>query len=77
MTALSVMKTRPPFDPQKLESKLEKLRDRLAAAQAESKRIAAKRITTERKLEDLGRQLAELKRDLAAVNGGNDGGGKE
>jgi septal ring factor EnvC (AmiA/AmiB activator) len=58
-------------DPQKLETEIEKLRHRLAAAEAESKRIAAKRITTERKLEDLGKQLADLKRDLAEVTGEN------
>ena len=68
MNALSAMKSRPPFDSQKLESKIEKLHERLAAAQAESKRIAAKRLTTERKLTELGRQLAELKRDLAEVS---------
>jgi septal ring factor EnvC (AmiA/AmiB activator) len=58
-------------DPEKLETEIEKLRSRLAAAEAESKRIAAKRITTERKLEDLGKQLADLKRDLAQVTGEN------
>ena len=68
MSALSAMKTRPPVDPQKLESRIEKLRDRLTVPHAESKRIAAKRLATERKLNELGRQLAELKRDLAEVS---------
>ena len=58
------MKTRP-INPQKLENKLEQLQARLAAAHAESKRIAVNRTASERKLDELGRQVAELKRDLA------------
>ena len=54
-------------DSQKLESKLENLNARLAAAEAESKRVAAQRIANEKRLNELGRQLAGLKRDLADV----------
>lgn len=56
-----------PGEVAKVDPKLEKLRERLAAAEAESKRVAAKRAGTGRKLDDLGRQLAGLKSDLAKV----------
>ena len=56
-----------PTDRAKLESKLEQLQNRISAAEAETKRVAAKRIATERKLTDLGRQLAGLKRDLTEI----------
>jgi septal ring factor EnvC (AmiA/AmiB activator) len=55
------------IDRQKLVSKLDQLQDRVSAAEAETKRVAAKRIATERKLTDLGRQLAGLKRNLTEI----------
>jgi hypothetical protein len=56
-------------DREKLASKLDLLSERLAAAQADTKRVAAKRIATERRLAELGRQVAGLKRDLAEIAG--------
>jgi hypothetical protein len=53
---------------QKLESRLEQVRKRLAAAQADMQRIAANRISSENKLAELGQQVAELKRDLMEIS---------
>lgn len=48
-------------------AELEALQARLRAAQAESKRAAAARTETRRKLDMLGRQLAELKARLESA----------
>jgi septal ring factor EnvC (AmiA/AmiB activator) len=48
----------------KIETKADALQERLASADAESKRAAANRIETRRKLDDLGKQLAHLKAEF-------------
>lgn len=52
----------------KLDTMLDRLNDRLAAARAETKRSAAQHAATRRKLDDLGEQLAQLSSELAAVS---------
>jgi hypothetical protein len=51
----------------KLAAEVAKLSDRIAAAEADSARVAGNRITTQRRLAELGEQVARLKRDLADV----------
>lgn len=51
----------------KVAQEIEVLGKRLEAARAESRRIAANRGTTERKLDGIGRQIAELKSELAVL----------
>ena len=52
-------------DRHKFQTELERLNDRLAAARAESSRLAASRPGTARKLDDIGRRLARLEAGLA------------
>jgi septal ring factor EnvC (AmiA/AmiB activator) len=46
-------------------SELDDLNERLAQVRAASRRLAARRIATERKLEHIGRNLSDLKTRLA------------
>lgn len=57
------MKNRAP-DRNKIASELDVLNEQLAEVRAESRRLAASRIATERKLEHIGKNLSDLKTQL-------------
>jgi len=60
------MKTREP-NRLKLHARLDALTERLAEARAESKRVAAGRVASEKKIADIGRHLASLKAELGKL----------
>jgi hypothetical protein len=60
------MKSRSP-KPQQLATKLEKLEFRLDEARTAAARMAESKAATERKLDVIGQNLADLKRQLAIV----------
>jgi hypothetical protein len=55
-----------PADKQKLNAELDQLAARLEAVRVEAKRVTAKREATERRLDEIGRQISGLKTELEA-----------